>query len=116
MISGTGVRMRLQAVARFLCGRRGAAIARGMMIVFSLVGPAIGAGLLWVLSHIWEDYRQQRKTLTTVHQDLRNYITGASERGTAARARIDRLEGQYVEMDRRVDDHERRLYRMEGRP
>jgi hypothetical protein len=108
--------MRIQTVARFLCGRRGAAIARGMMIAFSLIGPAIGAALVWVGSHIVEDYRAQRKTLTTVHQDLRNYITGASERGTAARARLDRLENQYVDLDRRVDDHERRLYRMEGRP
>jgi hypothetical protein len=108
--------MRLQVVARFLCGRKGAAIARGLMIIFAVVGPAIGAALVWIGSHVVEDYREQRKTLITVHQDLRNYVTGANERGTAARARLDRTEREVVDLDRRVDDHERRLYRIEGRP
>jgi hypothetical protein len=106
----------MHAIARFLCGRKGAAIARGMMIAFSVIGPAIGAGLLWIGSHVVEDYREQRKTLVTVHQDLRNYITGATERGTAARARLDRAERDVADIDRRVDDHERRIYRIEGRP
>jgi TM2 domain-containing membrane protein YozV len=108
--------IRVTALARFLCGRKGAAIARALMIIFALVGPAIGGAILWIGSHVVEDYKEQRKTLLTVHQDLRNYVTGATERGTAARARLDRTEREVVDLDRRVDDHERRIYRIEGRP
>jgi hypothetical protein len=108
--------MKIQAVARFLCGRKGAAVARALMIIFAVVGPAIGAAIVWIGSHFVEDYKEQRKTLITVHQDLRNYVVGATERGNAARARIDRTEREMVDLDRRVDDHERRIYRIEGRP
>jgi hypothetical protein len=107
---------KMQAILRFLCGRKGAAVARGAILAFAVVGPTIGGGLLYIGKGLWDDYREQRKTLNSLAGDVRNYITGATERGNAARARLDRVERDVAELDKRSDDHERRIYRIEGRP
>jgi hypothetical protein len=85
------------------------------MLTFSVVGPAIGAVLVYIAAQLWDDYREQRKTLNSLAGDVRSYVAGATERGNAARARLERVERDVADLDRKSDDHERRIYRMEGR-
>ena len=103
--------MRPRAVVRFLCGRRGAVTARAMIIAWSIIGPICG----WIAYEAWGEWKAQRSLTAQIASDLRAYITGATARGDAARARLDRAERDVADLDKRVDDHERRIYRIEGR-
>jgi hypothetical protein len=101
-------------IFRWLCGRRGAALARGAILVLSVIGPTIGGAVLWIGIELWNDYSDQKKILGTVASDLRAYMGASQERGNAARARLDKLETQYSDVDRRLDGHEGGIARIEG--
>lgn len=101
----------MRVVLRFLCGRKGAVTARAAIIAWSAIGPFCG----WIAYEAWGEWKAQRTLTAQIASDLKAYITGATERGTAARARLDRAERDIAELDKRVDDHERRVYRIEGR-
>lgn len=96
---------------RFFCSRRGAATARAAMMLCALILPVGGTVGGWMISKVWDEFIDTKKSMNRIEL----YVAGAVVRGQGWEMRLGRLETDDRLIDTRLDDHERRIYRMEGR-
>lgn len=102
----------LVRVLRFFCSRQGAATARALISVWSVVGIATAAGAGWVVTEFWSDWKAMKSSI------IRAEMTqiGAAARHDAVSLDVGEIKVDMKEVRRDLNDHERRIYRMEGRP
>lgn len=95
----------------FFCSRRGAGVARAMIAAWCVAGTFLGAPLLWVGGELYHEFKATRESVNRIEQ----YIAGAVVRGQGWERRIGVLESDVKVNDNRLDDHEKRIFRMEPR-
>lgn len=97
---------------RFFCTRKGIATAGALISAWSVVGVFFAGGVGLVANEIWAEFKAMRSGI----QMIERHITAANEREAAMRAGYADLKQDAHELRATVNDHERRLYRIEGRP
>lgn len=96
---------------RFFCTRRGIATAGALISAWSVVGVFFAGGIGIVANEIWAEFKAMRVGI----QMIEKHITAANEREAAMRAGYADLKQDAHELRAVVNDHERRIYRMEDR-
>jgi hypothetical protein len=107
----------IEAILRFYCGRKGAAVGR-MMISFCAAVLFIGVGLVaYVGPQIvnavvaWSD--DMKDSINKMHDEL--YVLKIQNAARDEREkRLNNTESDVQALIKEVNDHERRIYRLEG--
>lgn len=105
----------IMVLMRFFCSRRGAAVSRAMItlsagILVALLGLSATVGR-WAVNTAWDRFAAMESAV----YEMRDEKKIASFAESARDRRLAGLEGDVVDLEKQVNDHERRIYRMEGR-
>lgn len=100
---------------RFFCSRKGAATGRAAMMLCALILPPTLTGGGWVAGKILEHMEKTETAIIELDKKFAAYASGDQQAGTDRDRRLGNIEGVTREFGVTLGDHERRIYRMEGR-
>src|SRR5262245_59783341 len=92
------------------CSPKLAGAARIAMVAFSIVGPFVGAGLIWTGSRLVDKIDWAVTTIFELRQELKGITVDLQ----AKAKELDANTATNVRQAERIEDHERRIYRLEG--
>lgn len=101
----------LALVMRFFCGRKGAAMARALIMLWTFAGLAFGGIGTWVLRAAWSEFRGMRADIAQIDA----YIAGDAARLQALRSDLDDVKGDTRALTERVNGIDVRLARQEAK-
>ncbi len=103
MRRSASARSAIGVLLRFLCGRRGAAAARLLIVALVPFLSAAGVGSLWLLDLAWQEFKGIRAELSAIGL----FMASAREHEAAQDQRVvvlgDRLERLEIRIDRLTD-------------
>ena len=87
-----------------------AGAARLAMLAFSILGPVVGAGLIWTGNRLVDKIEWAVAAIFELRQELK----GVTVEAQAKAKELDANTATNARQADRIEDHERRIYRLEG--
>ena len=100
----------LALALRFFCGRKGAAMARALITLWTFAGFVFGGFGTWAIRAAWTEFRAMRTDIAAIDA----YIAGDDARWQALRSDLDGVRADTRALDARVNGIDVRLARQEG--
>lgn len=100
----------LALVLRFFCGRKGAAMARALITLWTFAGFVFGGIGTWAIRAAWTEFRAMRTDIAAINA----YIAGDDARWQALRSDLDDVRDDTRALGNRVNGIDVRLAREEG--
>ncbi len=98
-------------LARFFCGRRGAATARALITVWTFAGLGLGTFASWAAREAWTEFKALRADIARIEV----YLAGDDARWRALRDDVSDVKADARDLAQRVNGIDVRLARQEGR-
>lgn len=100
----------LALALRFFCGRKGAAMARALITLWTVAGFVFGGVGTWAIRAAWTEFRAMRADIALINV----YIASDDARWQALRSDLDDVRDDTRTLAARVNGIDVRLARQEG--